>query len=60
MDEEKITPVALVMCKTFNAVANDLLHVAPVYGFFDGDDAVLMIWRKPSKNTSGRTEKSST
>ena len=40
MDEEKITPVALVMCKTFNAVTNDLLHVAPVYGFFDGDDAV--------------------
>ena len=40
MDEEKITPVALVMCKTFNAVTNDLLHVSPVYGFFDGDDAV--------------------
>ena len=28
------------MCKTFNAVTNDLLHVSPVYGFFDGDDAV--------------------
>ncbi len=40
MEEEKITPVALVMCKTFNAVTNDLLHVTPVYGFFDGDDAV--------------------
>ena len=40
MEEEKITPVALVMCKTFNAVTNYLLHVAPVYGFFDGDDAV--------------------
>lgn len=40
MEEEKITPVALVMCKTFNAVTNDLLHVSPVYGFFDGDDAV--------------------
>lgn len=40
MEEEKITPVALVMCKTFNAVTNGLLHVAPVYGFFDGDDAV--------------------
>lgn len=40
MEEEKITPVALVMCKTFNSVTNDLLHVAPVYGFFDGDDAV--------------------
>ena len=30
MEEEKITPVALVMCKTFNAVTNDLLHVSPV------------------------------
>lgn len=62
MEEEKITPVALVMCKTIEAVTNDVLHVAPVYGslmemmLFH----ILMIWRRPSKNTSGMTAKSST
>lgn len=40
MEEEKITPVALIMCKTINVATNDIIHVAPIYGFFDGDDAI--------------------
>ena len=37
MEEEKITPVALIMCKTINVATNDIIHVAPIYGFFDGE-----------------------